>query len=277
MRRSLRSLGVAVALAAAACRSGLEGPTAADRAEHGDVAVIVADTGVREAKRPITGAWKGLAYGTGRGLVAIVFCAGYGVAMVAPGAAGSGPFAPVVLAAGAVAGAAVGAVYAPVSMIGGATTAQPEELVAAADGTIREVLDDPHLGDALLASFTEGSRRLVGRTFVEPEQATTLVELRIEAIRLRPGSRGAMDVTVDPSLSVVPETSVRIVHRADGRVVWSGSRALGKPRDDVRELRYVEWGAGEGATLRLEIRRMLAALGADYASVVFVGPPKSDP
>lgn len=271
MSRSACAAVVACLGFVAACRSAPPGPTAADRAAFGDMAVVVVDDHVRELPRPVTGWARGLGAGTLRGVAAVPVCAAAGAVYVTVmGGWAAGPWAPVLAAGGAVVGAAVGVVYTPVSMVGGAVTTASEDEVAAAEPAIRAVLDDPSLADALADGFRAAARDAAGRAFVEPDRARTVVEIRLVALRgVSPGSY----VTYDPQVAIVAETAARILRREDGAVLWSWAPNWSGTKDDAPAHRFSEWGADGGEALRAEVRRVLASHGAAYVGLVLTDSP----
>ena len=271
MRRLARAALVVALVFVAACRSAPPGPTAADRAAFGDMAVVVVDDGVRDVPRPVTGWASGLGSGTLRGVAAVPVCAAAGAVYVTVmGGWAAGPWYPVVAACGAATGAVVGVVYTPVSIVGGAVTAASEDAVAEAEPAIRTVLADPSLAGALADAFRDTARKVTGRSFVAPEMAQTVVELRLVAVHgVSPGEY----VSYDPPVSIVAETAARVIRRADGAVLWSWTPNWSGPQEDARALRFADWGADGGEALRGEVRRVLAAHGAAYVSLVLVDTP----
>jgi hypothetical protein len=266
-----------VAVLAAGCRGfgGQSLPSAEARAAYGNVAVTSIPAGEPEIGPPVAGWAAGLGMGTVRGIGAVVVFAGYGGAAVASdgGSGSSGEFGMVLILMGMAAGAAVGAVYAPVSIVAGAATAPPPEDVQRAELVIRPLAEDPGLGERFCAHFVESARQSPGAHIVDRGQETTRVELRI----LRIGSGKTWNwFTFDRPFGISIEASASVVRVEDGAVLWTATRTVGAPPHEGAAHTYVEWAADEGELLRLEIDDALEELAAGFAASVFEGtaPPE---
>lgn len=265
--RSALAIVLAPALVAA-CAT--QPPTAADRAAFGDVAVEADPAPPSVAwTRPVTGWAEGLGMGVVRGVSAVVVFPVYALAGVAAAGGGGGGEGAAIVGAGViVVGAAIGAVWAPISVVGGVVTAPDRETIDAAEPVLRKVLDDPSLWAQFAPRCAEAVRRHTRRDLVDRSRAKTVVEVRVVSV-----ARGAAWNwwTFDRPFEVVVTAATRVVRRSDGIVLWEETRE--SSRADVVHT-YAEWASDDGAALRAEIDHALTDLATGFAYTIFAEPQR---
>jgi hypothetical protein len=271
--RIARATATAAALASlAACATAP--PSAEERAAFGDVAVeVIAAPPSVEWSRPVTGWPAGMGMGAVRGVGAVVVFPVYALAAAGPAAAtAGGNFGALVVGAGAVVGGAVaGVVWTPFSVVGGAATAPSSDVIDESEPVIRRILDDPGLWESLGVRFSEAVRRVGGRDLVEPSRATTVLVVQLESIEHGSGWNWW---TFDRPFEVVVEATVRVVRRADGRVLWEDTRKSTKTGGPAVVHTYAEWAQQDGAELHAVIDAAMTALADDFAKSIFATPDK---
>jgi hypothetical protein len=254
-------LAVASLLFSSGCVTGWPAPPSEEeRAAFGDMALVVSPEFETDFPRPVSGWSGGLGMGFLRGLGAIV-----ALAVAAGGEAskgGHGDGAGVAAFIGAALGAAMGVVYTPISMVAGAITAPPGDEVDLAEGPIRRVVENPDLPRVLADAFEVES----GRTFVPPDQATTLVELRLVCV----GRGSAWDwISFDRPFEVVIEAGARVVRPSDGEVIWEADRTLPIPGGEPVRRTYVEWSEGGARALEEAVNEAVRSLGRSLSHSIF--------
>jgi len=273
MRRAARLLAV-VALSAACKTAPPPGPTPEQRAQFGDVAVEVDRAPGASLDHPTTGWLAGLGVGTVRGLGATVMFAAYGAAMAGESMHGDDSgFGAFVVVVGAAAGAAVGVLYTPVSMVAGAATAPSGDDVAQADLVIRPLAENAALADLFAVRFAENARSVAGRELVSVDRADTVVTLRIDSIT---SGKTWNWITLNRPFGIVVVASVRVVRVADRRVIWEAKSRTPETPDEVNARTYVEWAADQGEPLRRELDDALSRLARTFAGAVFVDETPRD-
>jgi len=241
-----RSAALLLSLAAAGCAA--LPPTEEERAALGAVAVVPGDGPFPvDVSPPVAGWGAGLGYGTLRGMGGLVVFPLAG--------AGEGHLPGLVL------GAAFAVAWFPVSMIGGAVTAESVREVADAEEVIRPVVEDPGLPGVFAGGIEREIRNLGDREIVPPESATTLLEVRILSL----GRGPTWDLwTLDRPFTFKAEVEVRVVRRADGSEIWRGQETVPGPADAPpkgaagrRDRTWSEWASDGGGALRAEVRGLL--------------------
>lgn len=233
------------------------GPSAEERAAYGDVAVVLVDEPwERHVAVPARGPLRGMALGTVRGVGGAAAVVVYFTLSGAPG----GPF--VMIVTGAM-GVVVGAVYIPVSVVGGTATAIPTDEVDAALPAFVDAIHDPELQQVLRDELTSHAEARLDRPLVDRDAAKTIVEVRLLSVRT--GTPTAA-VTMDAPFPLHVEAHVRVLQPAEQELVWVETL-----RHWDEKHRYLAWAKDDAALARTALRRTIGHLAEELAIVVFEG------
>jgi hypothetical protein len=229
-------------------------PSEAERAAFGTVGVTVAVAPAQGANDLPSG---GVLEGAGTGLERWESACGVVLPIFFYGPE-------VILLGGPIVGGALAIVSMPVFVVTGAIDAPSREEAARATAVVRPILEDAAAGDVFAARFVEAAETVAGARCVAAEDASSVVELRVERIELRPQSDGSIGADI---LAIVVTGRARVVRAPDGVVLYDGAFAGGNP---AAAQRFIAWAADDGRGLRGAIDAALGHVATALAEEIFL-------